>query len=746
MRTRTSDVRGGLVALLVSLVTIAGSPAAGQGSGASILGQVTDQSGAVLPGVTVTATSPALQVPQVTAVTNDVGEYRLSPLPIGVYAVAFELSGFRPAQRPDIRLTVGFTARIDVQLGLASVAETVTVSGASPLVDVASTAGSTLLTREVLDVAATARNTHGLLTMAPGVRTLLDIGGNQLVETPQPKVFGQAGANWFTIEGIAGAQSLWDTQTLQEAKVESLGTDAEVWERGVQLSALVKSGGNDFHGGGFYSQTNHNFQSNNIDAELEAEGIESGKTLENQYDIGGDLGGRIVRNKLWFYGASRKRSHLYHVLDAFKPDGTPVEESNRQWWHTEKISYQATPSNRFVFFHQRLYTHELTSSDALVSWDSREEKDVSGRWAKIEWEGVRGSSLIASLQYSDTYFPRTVPFNTNGIPGRWDLVTETVTGETIAAGEDQKTYRRHTKGAVTWYKPNSFHGNHELKAGFDYIRFSEVAGTNVKPVNYILLYEDSVPYQVSFFNSPTFPLVVNNYTGLYVKDSWTVGRRLTLNLGLRYAHDDGHVPDQCRQAAGPPSDPIFPAECYPSVQLPIWNTVAPRLRAAYDLRGDGKTVIKGGWGRYDKQRLLTPDIDRLSGGLITYGIFNWRDLNGNNDFDIGETNRDPNGPDFIQLAGEDFDAASPNGVVNPNEKEPKQDEFSVSFEQELVANLAMRVTGVYSRAMNTYRMQNNRRPYEAYNIPITNRDPGPDGEVGNGDDGGLITYYGTRRT
>ena len=202
------------------------------------------------------------------------------------------------------------------------------------------------------------------------------------------------------------------------------------------------------------SQTNKNFQSNNIDAELKAMGIESGKTLENQYDVGGDLGGRIIRNKLWFYGAARKRSHRYHVLDAFKPDGSPIEEANRQKWHTEKISYQASPSNRFIFFHQRLYTHELTSADSLVSWDSREEKDVGGRWAKIEWEGVRGSSLIASLQYSDTYFPRTVPFNTDGIPGRWDLETERVTGEGIAGGGGAEDIRRHTKGSVTWYKPN----------------------------------------------------------------------------------------------------------------------------------------------------------------------------------------------------------------------------------------------------------------------------------------------------
>ena len=178
--------RCGLCFIIVGLILFSYcSVGGGQGTG-SIIGQVTDQSGAVLPGVTVTATSPALQVPQVTAVTNEQGEYRLAPLPIGVYQVAFELAGFRPAQRQDVRLTVGFTARIDVALGLATVAETVTVSGAAPVVDVTSTSGSTLLTREMLELTPTSRNaTMSLLTLAPGVRTLIDVGGNQLVENPR---------------------------------------------------------------------------------------------------------------------------------------------------------------------------------------------------------------------------------------------------------------------------------------------------------------------------------------------------------------------------------------------------------------------------------------------------------------------------------------------------------------------------------------------------------------------------------
>jgi len=132
---------------VVVVLSLSAVPVFGQGTTASIIGRVTDQSGAVLPGVTVTASSPALQVPQMTGVTNEVGEYRLSPLPIGVYEVAFELTGFQPARRQDIRLAIGFTARIDVALGVGALAETVTVSGESPVVDTTATTASTLLTR-----------------------------------------------------------------------------------------------------------------------------------------------------------------------------------------------------------------------------------------------------------------------------------------------------------------------------------------------------------------------------------------------------------------------------------------------------------------------------------------------------------------------------------------------------------------------------------------------------------------------
>jgi hypothetical protein len=168
---RRRFVTAGVVVFCLSCIPFA-APVYGQLTVASIIGQVTDQSGAVLPGVTVTATGPALLVPQVTGVTNELGEYRLSPLPIGVYELAFELSGFQGARRQDVRLTVGFTAKIDVQLGVGTLAETLTVSGEAPVVDVTSTGGM-LLTNDLQRVRrgahAGSRGRGGVLdTRRPG--------------------------------------------------------------------------------------------------------------------------------------------------------------------------------------------------------------------------------------------------------------------------------------------------------------------------------------------------------------------------------------------------------------------------------------------------------------------------------------------------------------------------------------------------------------------------------------------------
>jgi len=731
-----------LVLAIVGLLALTGSSAFAQGAAASIIGQVKDSSGAVLPGVTVTATGPALQVPQVTTVTNEVGEYRLAPLPIGLYNVAFELSGFETARRSQVRLTVGFTARVDVALGVGTLAETVNVSGAAPIVDVASTSGSTLITKEILELTATTRTgAMSLLTVTPGVRSFLDVGGNQIAENPSARVFGQADEVWYTLDGVAmveDGRTFWDYQTLEEVKVQTLGTDAEFPTRGVQMTGIVKSGGNEFHGSGMYSAASPKFQSSNIDADLEAIGITIGNSLAKQYDLSADLGGRIVRNKLWFYGAGRRRTQENNILNNFKPDGSPGRYIASGNYFTSKVSWQMTQSNRLIFFNSTDNSLEDKGGDELVSWESRETKDINHPTTKLEWEGVRGSSLIYNAQIGHNKHDSLVPFVSPNV-GTSDLETEIVTGENVVSGEHSFRGTWHTRGSVTAYKPNWFNGNHEFKTGFDYMEHKTMSGFTRRPrYNYHLIYNDGVPDQVAFFNFPVEPHQSAKIFWYYLRDRWTIARRLTLNLGLRYSHDNLFVPERCREAADFPSDITFPAQCQEKVQVNIFNTIVPRLHAAFDLSGDGRTVLKGGWGRYDHVQRGAGGYDRLG---TTYGIYEWRDLNRNGLWDANETNRDPNGPDFVEFTGNEFGGVGARLVVNPDLEPVKYDEFSVTLEQQLAATMSVRVSGVYSTAFNIQRRLNIFRPYESYSIPVTNRDPGPDGRLGTSDDGDLITYH-----
>jgi len=224
-------------AVMALLVTLSFSaPAFAQGGGASstgtIQGRVQDAQGAVLPGVTVTATGPALIQPQ-TTVTSETGNYRFPAVPPGAYSVSFELAGFNTLKRDGIQITLGFTAQVNVELALATLQETVTVSGASPVIDTSSTRVQQNFKMEQLQSLPNGRDMWALLAVTPSVQmTRIDVGGNRAGTQTGYSAYGQTGQVRVLIEGInttegtGGAGFYFDYASLEEAFLGTSGQSA----------------------------------------------------------------------------------------------------------------------------------------------------------------------------------------------------------------------------------------------------------------------------------------------------------------------------------------------------------------------------------------------------------------------------------------------------------------------------------------------------------------------------------------
>jgi len=369
-----------LFALLVGTFLITPALHAQTVGTATIEGRITDESNAAVPGVSVTIKSPALQLPEVTEISQSDGQYRFVDIPIGVYRVQYQLAGFQTVVHEDVRLNAGFVARIDVVLKIGGLNESITVSGQSPVVDVSTTAGITNFTHEMLQSVPNTRSMWQVLAMSPGVRPAgtPDVGGSQLGIQQGYKNYGTTGQVTPQLEGINTRQAdstagfFYDYAALEEAQVKAVGNEAEVALPGTNWIAIVKSGGNDFHGQYFFSGEQSSIQSDNLDDKLRANGVTSGNALRHVTDAGADLGGRIVRDKLWFYGALRDQRRqnevIGYVQDAGKDgiyqtsDDTPGYQDLILTNQTFKTTFQASRSNKVIGFYQRNLKDEPQST------------------------------------------------------------------------------------------------------------------------------------------------------------------------------------------------------------------------------------------------------------------------------------------------------------------------------------------------------------------------------------------------
>jgi len=742
------------------VVLIAGHANGQSVANATIRGRVTDATGGALPGVSVAATSPALITPQVAVVTDAAGEYALPDLPIGLYRVSYDLTGFQRFVRDGIQLTAGFTATINVVMRIGSVEESITVSGQSPIVDMTSaTPRVSLPATFITDVLPVTRNVQEYMATAPGVvpSARADLGGG-LNSGGQYSAYGLGSQATYLIDGVDTRQGAGGSQqqgigpdfaSMEELQVVPVAGAAEQALPGLLLNMIVKSGGNQYHGRYEVQGQDDSLQSSNLTPELIAEGVNVGDTILNSFESSGDLGGRFIKDKLWFYGALRYQ-HAERTVLGFSlspgPDGryqtaddVPGTKLSHLHNETIKLTEQAGRAYRLI----GLYTYNgenfnIFNANRNLPWEATQPLRFYPQQAKAELQATPSGRLLFNLllgmQKANSSTQPVPNRAANGAPSALDNATLLNTGPVLGF-RTRPRISVEPVGSVSYFPSRELGGKHELKAGFKfYWQQQQSKWMEGLHGNYKLIF-DTVggiahqPFQIQTVNYPVNPVQRLNEGGLYVQDAWRPTARLTMNVGIRYDSFHTWLPAQSKEVSQ-----FSTAGSFPELETGTWRQWAPRISAAWDLFGTGKTVLKSTLGRYNH----TPgdefnEVYNRNGVVTT--TYRWRDLNGNGDYDPGEVDLNTNGPDFVSIA------SGTTTLVNPDLRNPYTTQFTVGVDRELMPNFAGRFNYIYLSQTDLSSTINVLRPYNIYEALAPRQDPGPDGTLGTTDDGGNIVLY-----
>ena len=705
----------------------------------TVIGKVTDESDAVLPGVSITIKGPAMMGVQ-TAVTDGEGMYRLTAIPPGSYALDFELQGFATNHRQGIAIGSGFTATINVKLGMATLTEAVTVNGESPVVDRAATSIQTRFDAAHVATLPGARDYWAILSEAPSVKMQrVDVGGSAAGTQTTYVVYGTTGQNRPMVEGINSTEgtdafgNYIDMGSFEEVSVGTGASSAEMPVPGVYTQLISKSGGNRYTGTFYGGYEGKNWQSHNIDAEQIARGVAGGgglqpedtNRLDSFRDLNGDVGGYAKRDKIWYYVSARQLdSAVRYVNFPVEPHKTTLKNL------TAKGTYMLTQNNKLIGYYQpstkvqysRLDRFQLGSSVAFhTAKSSSFQQDYHPKLWKAEWNSTLSNALFAEARVGG--FGYKWPDTPNGTGASFeDLGTNAVSGK--ARSRQLNILRNQVLGSISYFK-SGWLGTHNFKFGGEWFRETstpqEFAGS-YNDVVHIL--RNGLPLEVYLLESPVKSENGLYTTGTYVQDSWRISDRITLNLGVRFDHYRNFLPAQEHPANQFTDAPVI----FSAVDnLNTFNVPAPRAGITYDVTGAGKTVVKANVGKYywNPGAQLSTDVNPNPG--VWWKRYTWGDANGNGVWDNGEQG---------SLLATQGGVATTS--LDPNLKDPYTLEAASWFEHELFANFGLR-TGFVWRGERDLRMrQNVNQPFSAFSVPVSIADPGPDGVRGNADDGAAI--------
>jgi hypothetical protein len=733
------------------LACVVAAPAFAQGGGASstgsIQGRVSDAQGAVLPGVTVTATSPSMLGPQ-TAVTSETGNYRFPAVPPGTYTVTYELPGFNTLKREGVQITLGFTANLNVELSLATLEETVTVTGSSPVIDTTSTRVQQNFKVEQLQSIPNGRDMWSLLAVTPGVQmTRIDVGGNRAGTQTGYQAYGFTGQVRVLIEGINttegtdGAGFYFDYSSLEEVFMGTTGQGAEMPNPGVQSQFIAKSGGNTLSGEYYLDWYNNGLQASNIPADVIARGVRPGSNeMDRYYDTAINIGGPIKKDKIWYFGTYRTQFNAVGQPQ-FLFDKT---FETKLWNPVVKGTYQINQRNKLIGYYQwgqKTQPNRLPQASYTYTDPAQTFKQDSGSWVwKGEWNGTVSDKLYIEARFGDFgyYFPQIA----NSDLGYWFRDTQTLTLEGSPQRQQNDRDRKQLTAAATYFVDTA-KGSHTVKIGGEMLREKQWIGfLDGVGGNRDLQYTGGRSNQVVFWfptaravgslstdnNGDTFVGNNLNVFGAFINDTWSLGR-LTLNLGARWDRYNNFTPEQ-RQYAFSHGTPFLtiPDATFPRTEINVWNSFAPRAGVVYDLRGNGRSVIKANYGLYWHNPGVGLSSNVNSNQSSKNVTMTWNDLNGDRRWQPGEEG-----------------AVTTNNLAgarskDPNLQQPYTHEAGVFFEQQLAEVIGSRVGFVYKTEDDLFETYQTGRPPSVYTEPFTFVDVGVDGARGTGDDQTLTLY------
>lgn len=724
-----------IVTLALALVT--SSTAMAQEQSGVLQGRASDGSGGALPGVTVTISGPTILGGSRSTTTSEQGLYRLPAIPIGLYQVSFDLTGFQTKVFEGIRVQAGVTFTLDGQLGVATVQETVTVSGASPIIDSAATSVSFTYTKELMNTIPNARDVWAMVSQAPGMTTAnLNVGGTNTGNQtqfrahgtdPRQNTFILGGANVTDNSGTGGSQFYYDVDSFDEMQIEMNSHAADIQTPGVLINMVPRAGTNALRGSGSVFFGNDSIQADNVDDALRARGVNRASNLQSYFDGGVDLGGPIVSDRLWFWGAYRYQDIKRFVTGVTNPDGSFPIDRTFLWYPTGRINWQATSAhNASVFFNMQQKKRYNAGLSALRPQETtaNQQNDPVSRVVSFRDDWVATPRLLVSAKgyYLKGAFRTT---RVDGVAAETPPSLETSTNAFSGAPPNLlRSFRQGQAAGVTAnYTADGFGGRHDLKTGFEFSRFEAPVETTY-PADHLLNFLRGVPTEVVLY-APGRQNSVAKQFAAFVQDGW-VRNRFTFNLGVRLDHQSSYLPEE----TAPPSR-FFPERIVQgkTADLISWTNLSPRVGVIYDLTGSAKTLLKANYSRYYWQVFTTKTAQASLAGTRTYR-YTWNDLNGDRRFTTNEQG---------SLLSLDDPATRPVSV-DPDLKPTHTDEFTASIVHELMANVSVSGTFIARNDQN-FDWRINRDVTAADYTAVTGTDPGADGVRGTGDDGGQMVFY-----